>query len=592
MRSCRRWVSYSTILFLCAAGVARAADEPDPAPAGAALFDTTTSSAVPLAADALMKRAGWSQIAEDRTPDSFKGDAVLAGGKIILVLRKGAACAELYAMGAKGPLLRARLVPIGSAAGLKVASVKAVENTVEAASVEVTFRAGGKNGSVVFKLDAINAVVRTQARDGVAGMRLEAPARLGILPDFFADDMMIDARTVPLDETEVPSENFFMQMVGGGEAIVTTVWDRSPDDVRLTLTGKGDERVITGVNVRYGAKDKAGKPASIWVAVLAGKGIWSHVDVTDKNAGKTLTFKWQVPFPAKWKVNLMRANQTADSWDLLFNPRTRSQWATAIGRYTYPVWATTDRKTKVTRAHVESPKSNRGPVIVYPIGRGKRTPLDKYTVTDVMRRSLGVGPCAYIMDVEGQGVKSKGLYTCAAYDLLVPIFKAGRQKDERDTIARTLKETVIFVHAIRQRIMDYVKFGDEMLVWLGEQKKVHPDQAAYIGEMTKLTRVIRAQYKRRKRCTEVDVVKLSGQLCASLTQDAPKIDGSRVLRTIRDGVGGPQDDLVGACRIAVKVLRQRAAVGMVLDPKRAPIALEIRTRTRAILRNKYGHEGR
>ena len=58
------------------------------------------------------------------------------------------------------------------------------------------------------------------------------------------------------------------------------------------------------------------------------------------------------------------------------------------------------------------------------------------------------------------------------------------------------------------------------------------------------------------------------------------------------GVGGRQDDLVVRCRMEVKILRQHAAMEMARNPKAAPIAREIRTRTQKILRGKYGHEGR
>ena len=54
----------------------------------------------------------------------------------------------------------------------------------------------------------------------------------------------------------------------------------------------------------------------------------------------------------------------------------------------------------------------------------------------------------------------------------------------------------------------------------------------------------------------------------------------------------PQDDLVAECRMAVKAVRQAAALEMALNPNVASVANEIRKRTHAVLRNKLGHEGR
>jgi hypothetical protein len=55
-------------------------------------------------------------------------------------------------------------------------------------------------------------------------------------------------------------------------------------------------------------------------------------------------------------------------------------------------------------------------------------------------------------------------------------------------------------------------------------------------------------------------------------------------------VGGNQDELVGECRVAAKVLRQRAGLAMALDPRVAQIATEIRRRTQQVLRNASSYE--
>ncbi len=56
-------------------------------------------------------------------------------------------------------------------------------------------------------------------------------------------------------------------------------------------------------------------------------------------------------------------------------------------------------------------------------------------------------------------------------------------------------------------------------------------------------------------------------------------------------IGDNQDELSAECRWAVKTLRQRAGILMALDPRVAPIAAEIRTRTQEALRNPANHEG-
>ena len=60
---------------------------------------------------------------------------------------------------------------------------------------------------------------------------------------------------------------------------------------------------------------------------------------------------------------------------------------------------------------------------------------------------------------------------------------------------------------------------------------------------------------------------------------------------VRDAkAGGNQDELVGECRMIVKILRQRAAMAMATDPRSAPIAKEMRRRTQQMLRNPTSYE--
>jgi hypothetical protein len=538
-------------VFLCVAfcvllpvGSLSPEDPPEPSGSGGrpkvSLFDTGASSAEPLKAESVASREGWTKIESGQKPSSFKGDAVLVNGSMAVVLRKGAAGAEVYAKGAEGFTLRAKLVPVGETDKPGISSAAVRTNDASEVAVEGTFG----DAVVGFSLKAADAVVRTRSVKGAGGVRVEAPSRFGVLPDFFADDMVVDATKIPPDRAEVPSENFFMNMIDGGNSMVITIWDKNERDVEVSLSGEGNERVIGAVDAFYG------KGGSVWVAVLEDRGIWASTELTKENAKKVVRLDWNIPFDAKWKVDFTRADGTVDSWDLKLHLRRRSMWATGIGRYNYPCWS-------------------------------------KW---DMMQRSLGVGPCAYIMDVEGQKVHSKGLYTCAVFDQLAPLFAHGKQKDERLFVKKTLNEGLVFVTAIRRRIEAFCDFSKEMLAYLGEQKKAHPEHEAFIAKMETLARNVDKHNARRVTSPE-GVGKWITDFHSDIVADIPKASGERLVGNIR-GVGGRQDDLVARCRMEVKLLRQHAAMEAAKNPKVAPIAREIRERTQKILRGKYGHEGR
>src|SRR5439155_1519879 len=159
------------------------------------------------------------------------------------------------------------------------------------------------------------------------------------------------------------------------------------------------------------------------------------------------------------------------------------------GTYPYPCWSDPDRQ-----GYLQPLKSRvlqfQGPVVVYPINRVKQTPLDAFTVVDVMRNTLGVGPCEHLLDLEGQKAEYRGRATCGVRDTLVPIYAAGQQKQRRAEVDRTLDDGLTFVKHIRGRITRYVDFGKGLRQYLAGRQQAHPELAEFLAEMDQLTREI------------------------------------------------------------------------------------------------------
>ena len=66
-----------------------------------------------------------------------------------------------------------------------------------------------------------------------------------VLPDFFADDIVVDAAELPVATAELPSENFLLHMLPGGDAMVMTVASNRRRRMR-GLTSRGPQRPPTG----------------------------------------------------------------------------------------------------------------------------------------------------------------------------------------------------------------------------------------------------------------------------------------------------------------------------------------------------------
>ena len=575
------------------------------AAAAVAVFDTGAASSAPLTGEVVTRKAGWTPLPEDAANVHFRGDAVLANDRLALVLRQGAQGAEVYGLGPKGPTLRAVLVPVGAEAGAKLQSVQIVASDPTQAAVDVAFRsAGGQNLKMRFELAMGQVFVKTAPGEGVRALSIEAPCRFVVLPDFFADDMVIDATEIASAAAEIPSDNFLLHLLPDREAIVMAVASNRGQDAQIALAGQGGERSIRSSQMAYGTGGK------IWVAVLQAPGIWHQRDVTKGEADKILPLDWTAPFPAQWRVDWRLAGRLTASWEMVAQlrsgefmkygwfgnpgtlPANRKRWTTVLGSFSYPCWL--DRTGRGNLQPLAKPDRFEGPAVIYPVNRAKDTPLREFTVVDLVRATLGVGPCEYILDVEGQGATMKGRATCATRDALGAIYSSGQQKRRRAEIEKILDDVVIFVKFIRGRIEQYIGFGHETLAYLDGQKRAHPELSASIAELETAAGALDAAMARRKSHIKTPqyVVDLTEQFRKTLLDyegdDALK-KCTAITHAIVD-VGGNQDELVGECRLAVKVLRQRAGLVLAADPRAAEIAHEIRDRTQKALRNATSYE--
>ena len=535
------------------------------------------------------------------TQASFKGDASVSNGRITLVVPKNGAAAELRS----GAALRARLRLVGVE---RLDRVALVEHGKGGATLEIGGKSSKGSASAKLKVKKGDITVEAQPGEGAEKLRVEVQSRFIVLPDFFADDIVIDARKLPAASAEIPSENFLLQFVGKGDAIVMSVFENKEQDVRLSLSGSGDARVSDASEIEFGKNRK------IWVSVLEAPQIWHERDVRAEDAGKTLALDWKMPFRAAWRCDLTRSNDLADSWDMLLQkdkdgeyqkpswmgagaerlPSNRKRWTTVLGSFLYPVWSDQDG-TGFVQPLKHDHLAFRGPALIYPVNRTEGTPLDVFTVIDLVRNTLGAGPCEYLLDLEGNKAEYKGRATCSSRDNLKRIYTAKEQKAKHAEVDKILNDALIFVKHIRGRITRYVDFGHQIREYLAKEKKAHPELKDGILELEKIAEEIDTRFAARedKMKTPEHVAKMN----EDFRREVLDYEGSDALeRCMKYAlalvvIGDNQDELSGECRWVVKALRQKAGLLMAADPRLAPIAAEIRARTQEALKNPANHEG-
>ena len=165
-------------------------------------------------------------------------------------------------------------------------------------------------------------------------------ARYAVLPDFFADDVVFSPQNIASSKLTVPAENFLLQFIEGGDAIVMCIWPgnlkppslpQSPSPPREGVGGgpasPGQEEHAAGskvekegpdpqVDLLFAGEDKErrvsaariefqGKP--VYVGIIERKGIWHEQDVSAMPAYKPGPITWQRPCEARWRGDFVLA---------------------------------------------------------------------------------------------------------------------------------------------------------------------------------------------------------------------------------------------------------------------------------------------
>jgi hypothetical protein len=238
---------------------------------GLVIWDTGRSSTGPLVPTAFTKVSSWTTIAKDAKPAPFRGDAVITNGRIAAVLRKSGASVEVYSVWPSGvePRVKLQLVDKEGNPAKRLASVSVLSNDRGAVQLEAKYKTSkGSDLTAKFRIKRGEVMLEAEPGAGAHRLRIDAPSRFVVLPDFFADDILIDSRQITSEVVQLPSENFLIHMLGNGNSLAMCVFENREQEVQVKLSGKGQERVIAESEVTFGEGKK------IWMALLDAPGIW------------------------------------------------------------------------------------------------------------------------------------------------------------------------------------------------------------------------------------------------------------------------------------------------------------------------------
>ena len=391
------------------------------------LYDTGSllSDAPPVATVAA--KAGWVQVPAGDTTHKFKGDVAFGNDRLTVVSLAKWRSALVYAP-ADSPKRWTSLVPrVPHGAVEPAMGFRILENTAGAVAVEVTFTGSATaTATATFRLVVGQPYVEVRPGAGIAELCVWANSRLIVVPDFFGDDVVFTPDGHGLGSFRLPAEKFVLGLSGMGDRMTMCVWQDRRTVVRAGVMG-----IIGRGHLFDGWEIGCFEGKSIWVAFLQGEGIWHERLVPAEEAGKALD--WKPLLAAKWRDDLVHENGFAESMTF--------EWLPLAG------WA--------------MPALKAGKHIIYPLDRTRATPLTEFTPVDILRNTLGVGPCQYILETEGLASADNPTPDQVMTWVEKQLKKKGG-KDAADDIRERLKAMAELVGRTEARIKRYADFAAEM----------------------------------------------------------------------------------------------------------------------------------
>jgi hypothetical protein len=531
---------------------------------------------------------------------SFKGDAVVENRYLAAVFWSAKGSVVIYSKDdapvpggtgqANARLGRkiVELVPLGT--GKPPAPMGRLD-IVRNAGDEVALRvsASARDSGMGVLAFGKTQIIEIQPATNAPGMSLRGPIEFGIVPSFVGDDLVFSPTGHPSAKILcIPSENFFLGLLPGGDGELVMTWPRGEQQLRLQLGADPQgKRRIESLDFKPDSQ-------SFYLAALRAPGLWHREALSPSYLEKDMTIDWKRPFPARWKTQLAEEGVKTS---FAFRASKGQIWRGVAGSYDYPVWF----DGEAARFHLSKKVAPGGESLIYCV-EGQNTPPSVTMPVDILQATLGRPMCEPILDRAGRKLRThhrrggegvRRACTCGCTEAIQAVFEAGEEVARKGDIEGALEDMIFFVHQHVERIDEYRRFADAMSRFLQAQGSGSPELKPYVDELEEIVRQIPQEYSVQKENMKSFgyADELARQTLALTNRKAPNnlkayLD---LLKAWRD-MGGAQDYVLAQCHTITRRLCQQAGYSAVNQPRAAALAAEIRTRCRQCLRNPDGYE--
>jgi hypothetical protein len=524
----------------------------------------------------------WSPV--NGRSHTFTGSPVFQARHLAGAVRNVDGGLTLYAI--QGQTLKARATVVPSPP-FKVATCALVRSR-DRSGIRVASEQGDRSYTAWITPRGLVSIEASQTpRFVVRDCRL----RYGLLPSFVGTDIRYSPPSFPdSKEIDIPSTQWFVGLVDGGDSMLVTAWDSDSQAVSLGLSGEGQDRMIDSFSI---ATDKAGFSLSF----VEHLGLWRQERLQEEWLGEYTPIAWEQPFPARWMG------------DFFVSPGGRPHFGQPCMEYSFPV---AHAKTRMWGVWFESwnhyPFFFDGPRTVLHFEKGflpkgeavfyflEPAAADLYSPCEIVEQALGREKAAALFDFDANGLRKLKYSTPNQFIYDRPVCAtttrlSGIAAGEKSTVGLNLVTHLYeFIREIRGRLDQYVSFFDQMQSYLDAQDKAHPAIHPYIAELQAMVTEARAKSS-EVYATPLSAVELKTDSMKKLLLQG-KGDGFHCGDLDVRGTAGDQDDLCRHYDRLVLRLWQTAALQCGDSPEKALVAKHVWDQSRLILRQPVRWEPR
>jgi len=415
--------------------------------------------------------------------------------------------------------------------------------------------------------------------------------RYGLLPSLVGSDICYDPKKLAeTKQIDLPSTQWFVGLVDGGDSMLVAAWDANSQAVSLGLAGEGENRMIDSLSL---TTDKAG----FSISFVEHPGLWHKEPLQEDWLGDYVPLAWKPPFPARWMGEFFATTGKKPYFDDPYmqysfpvaNAKTRMWGVWFEGWNHYPFYFQGDRIV----AHFEKGFVPNGDALFYFL---EPAAADLYSPCEILEQALGQEKAAALLDLDANGLRKLTYSTPAEFMYDRPVCATTTHLShipggEKGTVGVNLATHLYeFIREIRIRVDQYVSFFSQMQDYLGGQDKAHPELHPYIAELQAMLS------EAKSKSSEIYGTPLSAV--------EEKTEGMKKLLLAGKGDGfdcgnldvrdtaGDQDDVCRHDNRLVLRLCQTAALQCGDSPQKALIAQHIWEQSRTLLRRPVRWEPR